>query len=78
MQQPELTKYAHKLTELLGADVGFTTHVEVLDLIQSAYRDGYQDAENQTALWKCGCLRNSGDAHRVGCPEHPAGKRSNR
>ena len=25
--------------------------------------------------WPCGCLINEGDAHRVGCPEHPKGQK---
>lgn len=25
--------------------------------------------------WICGCLRNEADAHRVGCPEYPEGRR---
>lgn len=29
-------------------------------------------------LWKCGCLRNDGGAHRVGCPDHPEGVRGDR
>lgn len=29
-------------------------------------------------LWKCGCLRNDGGAHRVGCPDHPEGVRGAR
>lgn len=26
-------------------------------------------------LWICGCLRNQGGAHRVGCPVYPEGVR---
>jgi len=29
-------------------------------------------------LWPCGCLINDGDAHRVGCPEYPQGRRGER
>lgn len=29
-------------------------------------------------LWRCGCLRNDGGAHRVGCPDHPEGVRGSR
>lgn len=32
-------------------------------------------SETTTHLLPCGCLPNSADAHRVGCPVHPEGKR---
>ena len=30
-------------------------------------------ADVRSHLWDCGCLRNTADAHRVGCPDHPKG-----
>lgn len=35
-------------------------------------------AEPPSHLWACGCLVNDGDAHRVGCPDHPEGVRGSR
>lgn len=40
--------------------------------------DEPEDDQAVSHLWPCGCLRNDGDAHRVGCPEYPEGKRGER
>jgi hypothetical protein len=31
------------------------------------------EGETAPPLWTCGCLKNKGGAHRVGCPDHPEG-----
>jgi hypothetical protein len=39
------------------------------------YYDFAGTYDTKPHLWPCGCLINDGDAHRVGCPEYPEGRR---